>query len=184
MTQASFDRPRRRPRTKSNRPTIVQKIEADPHRAQDLASARLALSVANALHAALEARGLDQSQLATLLGISESAVSQTMSSDGNLRIATIGRYARALGYQASLRLDSTETGAPDLHLHLPANVAFRHSDIEHIAVVTTSSGETWATETALTDVTPTRLAFKTVMTPMSVTESRSTSGDIDMVVPS
>ena len=50
------------------------------------------------------AHGLTQRDLAQKIGVTESAVSQTLFGDGNLKIYTLARYLKALGFEASLEL--------------------------------------------------------------------------------
>ncbi len=108
---------RRPPRTGSAEaelgPTLVDEAESTPSGAQEMAAARLAVSVAAALRKALEASGLRQADLAERTGVTAGRVSQLLA-DGNLRVATIGRFARALGYQARLVLDPLEEGLPSI----------------------------------------------------------------------
>lgn len=125
MTRNPEGRPRRRPRVRNadeRPPTLIQQVEAAAAPAREMAAARFALSVRNALEAAFRAWGREKSDLAKDLGVSVSAVCQVLDGDGNVRVSTIARYARALGYQASLRLDPVEDGAQALDLPVPANV--------------------------------------------------------------
>jgi transcriptional regulator with XRE-family HTH domain len=113
-----------RPRRES-RPTLIEELEASPKHAQELAAARFAMSVDAALVAALEQAGVSKADLADILGVSASAASQVFDSEGNLRVSTIARYARALGYQAALQMYPVAPGALPLHLETPANVVKR-----------------------------------------------------------
>jgi transcriptional regulator with XRE-family HTH domain len=92
--------------------SLGQELESFPRGAQELSAARLARDVDGLLHRAFKASGLLQGALATKLGVSESAVSQVLNSEGNVRISTLGRYLRALGYEAKLHLIPVEEGAP------------------------------------------------------------------------
>jgi len=70
-----------------------------------MSAARLARDVSTWLTRAFRSSGKTQKQLAKSLDLSEGAVSQVLNGDGNLRIASIGRYPlRALGYEARLQL--------------------------------------------------------------------------------
>jgi hypothetical protein len=154
-------------RTRRAGSSLLAKAEADPRSARELAAARLALSVRHTLNRAFERSGLDRTGLARRMGLSLSAVCQVLDGDGNIRVATIGRYARALGYQASLRLDPVVSGAPPLDLQTPANVAAMagHSVF---GVVRLSSGNAWATETRAVEATTSRMVLQTICTPMQV----------------
>jgi len=94
--------------------SLDQALESFPRGAQELSAARLARDVDGLLHRAFKARGVLQGVLANKLGVSESAVSQVLNSEGNLRISTLGRYLRALGYEAKLHLVPVEDDAPTI----------------------------------------------------------------------
>lgn len=84
--------------------SLLEEMENNPNEARELAAARLGLRALTVLQEAMASSDISQVQLATSLGISESAVSQTVNGDGNIRLHTFGRYLRALGYQATLDL--------------------------------------------------------------------------------
>lgn len=92
--------------------SVIDQYESFPRGAQELAAARLAQSVTRALDSSLVASGKTAREVADLLGVTEGAVSQVMSSDGNIRIATLGRYLRAMGYQARVEVSPAEESAP------------------------------------------------------------------------
>jgi transcriptional regulator with XRE-family HTH domain len=105
--------------TKSERPirtvprgqkSRVEEAERTPRGAQEMAAARLAVEVSALMQCAYEEADISQSALSELLGLSAGAVSQVLNGDGNLRVATIGRYLRALGYQTRLILEPVEEG--------------------------------------------------------------------------
>jgi transcriptional regulator with XRE-family HTH domain len=91
-------------------PTVIEEAERHPPAARELAAARLAANVGAVLNSALRHRGWPARRLAHELNVGESAVSQVLNSDGNLRVATIARYARALGFQAKIVLEPVEPG--------------------------------------------------------------------------
>lgn len=70
-----------------------------------MAAARLAADIEAELERAMRDSRMSQADLARALGITEGRVSQIVNSDGNLRIATIGKVFRALGFQARLQLE-------------------------------------------------------------------------------
>lgn len=94
--------------------TVAEQLQNFPRGAQELSAARLARDVAKQLARAFHARGDKQQDLAKDLGVTAGAVSQVLNGDGNLRIATLGRYLRALGYEARLTLVPVDEGAPAL----------------------------------------------------------------------
>lgn len=94
--------------------SIIEQYESTPVGAQGLAAAGSAAQVARLLEQALAASPLDQRALSSELGVSESRVSQVMNGDGNLRIAAIGRYMRALGYKLELSAIPLAEGLPTL----------------------------------------------------------------------
>jgi hypothetical protein len=148
--------------------SLIEQEEEDPVGAGELAAARLAMSVRDGLAAALERSGSDRSALARTLGLSLSAVCQAIDGDGNLRVSTIARYARALGYQASLRLDPISETVPELNLALPANIV-RRAASDHWQVLKLETGKVWAAETEGVEFTPSRMVFKTSFTSLQAT---------------
>jgi transcriptional regulator with XRE-family HTH domain len=94
--------------------SLVEKYESTPAGAQGLAAANLAGQVVRLIHAALDASGLEQKDLAEMIGVTEGRVSQVVNSDGNLRIAALARYMRALGYELTISAKPVEPGLPDL----------------------------------------------------------------------
>ena len=91
--------------------SLYEERAATPEGAQGLAAARLARQVAAMLSSAKDRVGITNRELAERVGVSEGRVSQVLGSDGNLRIATIARFLRALGYEIELVARPT---APDL----------------------------------------------------------------------
>jgi len=89
-------------------PTLIEVFEKSAAGAQEMAAARLAIEVVSLLGRAIRESGVSQRKLGMTLELSPGAVSQIVNSDGNLRVATIGRYFRALGYQARLFLEPVE----------------------------------------------------------------------------
>lgn len=84
----------------------LEDFEKDPVLARELSAAGLAMETLSMLHDALSESGMTQLGLAQALGVTESAVSQVFNGDGNLRIYTFARYLRALGFEATLELES------------------------------------------------------------------------------
>lgn len=90
--------------------SLIDQYESFPRGAQELSAARLAQSVQRALDSCLTASGKSAREIAKLLGVTEGAVSQVLNAEGNVRIATLGRYLRAMGYEARIEvtpIDST-----------------------------------------------------------------------------
>jgi len=94
--------------------SLVDEYEESDEGAQDLAAASLASQVVDLLHKALKASDLDQKALAAKLGVSEGRISQVVNGDGNLRIAAVARYLRALGYTPSISAQPVEPERPEL----------------------------------------------------------------------
>lgn len=72
--------------------------------AQDQAAADLSLRIVDLLNLALSSSGLTQKDLAELVGVGESRVSQVLHGDGNVHIATFAKYMRAMGYGAAVNV--------------------------------------------------------------------------------
>ncbi|MCU1616978.1 MAG: helix-turn-helix protein [Frankiales bacterium] len=96
--------------------SVLERFSAFPRGAQEMSAARLARDVVAAVDRAFRARGKTQRALAADLGLSEGAVSQVLNGDGNLRIATLARYLRALGYEARFSLEPVESDTPAVSL--------------------------------------------------------------------
>ena len=69
---------------------------------------RVWLDLKDQLVAARETRGLTQADLAEILGITQSAVSQFESLSGNPRMMTLMAYAQALGVRLQLGISESE----------------------------------------------------------------------------
>jgi len=95
-------------------PTLVEQEQATDAGAQGLAAADLAGQVMRLLEQALEASGLEQKDLAETLGVTQGRVSQVFNGDGNMRIAAVARYLRALGYETHLSATPVVPGRPAL----------------------------------------------------------------------
>ena len=85
--------------------------DADAH---GLAAADLAGQVMRLLQQALDASELDQKALAEKLGVTQGRVSQVFNGDGNMKIAAVARYLRALGYETHLAASPVIPGLPAL----------------------------------------------------------------------
>jgi predicted XRE-type DNA-binding protein len=95
-------------------PSLIDEEEATETGAQGLAAADLAAQVMRILEQALDASDLDQKALAEKLGVTQGRVSQVLNGDGNLRVAAVARYLRALGYQTHISATPVDPGNPGL----------------------------------------------------------------------
>jgi transcriptional regulator with XRE-family HTH domain len=66
------------------------------------------------LEQALDASGLEQKALAEKLGVTQGRVSQVFNGDGNMRIAAVARYLRALGYDTRISATPVIPSRPGL----------------------------------------------------------------------
>lgn len=157
-------------------PTVIEQAEQHPAAAREIAAARLGASIVSSLNAALRARGRQAKWLASELGVGESAVSQILGGDGNIRVATLGRYARALGYQARVVLEPV---APDVP-RIDATARRRRATVassaaHHLAtlpdsawhLINTASGDVWAAQTATEHRSPGRVVLSAEFTLLS-----------------
>ncbi|MBF7732543.1 helix-turn-helix transcriptional regulator [Rhodococcus sp. (in: high G+C Gram-positive bacteria)] len=94
--------------------SLIEEYEATDAGSQGLAAADLAAQVVRLLSAAIEISPLDQRRLAEKIGVTEQRVSQVVNGDGNLRIAALARYLRALGYETAISATPVEEGLPRL----------------------------------------------------------------------
>ncbi len=69
-----------------------------------LAEERLVLAATELVHEALETAGLNRKQLAELLGVRPTEVSQRLSGRRNLTLRTLARMLYVLGFQAELTM--------------------------------------------------------------------------------
>jgi predicted XRE-type DNA-binding protein len=104
--------------TEQSKPTLIEEIEGTDAGAQGLAAANLAGQVMRLLHQALDMSDLDQRALANKVGVTQGRVSQVFGGDGNMRIASVARYLRALGYEAEIAATPVKDGLPKLPRHL------------------------------------------------------------------
>jgi len=88
--------------TKLHPKTLIELEDDDNLRSLELAAARAEVRVIALLHRAFEASDISQKELAQRVGVTEGRVSQVMRSEGNLRVTTVARYLRALGYRFNL----------------------------------------------------------------------------------
>lgn len=67
-----------------------------------LAAARLAMQATRLLSAAKRESGLSSKDISSRLGVTEGRVSQVLNGDGNIHVATLARFMRAMGYTIEL----------------------------------------------------------------------------------
>lgn len=103
------ERPSRPKRVLPDESTLIEEFEAHPRGAQEMAAARLAHDVTDLLNRALSQTGLQQAEWAKIVGVTPGRVSQVLA-DGNLRVSSIAKYARALGFQPQLSFEPVEAG--------------------------------------------------------------------------
>ena len=94
--------------------TVFDDLGASPLGARELAASQLTNDALVLLQTALSSTGVTQKQLAEILGIGESRVSQVVNGDGNLKLTTFARYMRALGYAVTVNVTPVERNIPEL----------------------------------------------------------------------
>jgi transcriptional regulator with XRE-family HTH domain len=77
-----------------------------------LAAATLAMRVSRLLHGAKSASKMSSKQIAERMDISEGRVSQVLNGDGNVHIATLARFMRAMGYMLEVVAVPLDSGKP------------------------------------------------------------------------
>ncbi|GAA0545503.1 hypothetical protein GCM10010172_28940 [Paractinoplanes ferrugineus] len=102
----------------SDNPTVsfYEERASTPQGRLGLAAAAAAAGITRLLHAAKAASGLTSKEVAAELGVTEGRVSQVFSGDGNLHIATIARFVRAMGYELTIGAVPAEKNRPPLDL--------------------------------------------------------------------
>jgi len=83
----------------------------DPEFADGLESGYTDFKVGALLRQAREQAGLTQEQVAERLSTKKSAISRIENSAGSMRLSTLERYARAIGWHLSLDLQPPRTSA-------------------------------------------------------------------------
>jgi DNA-binding phage protein len=81
-----------------------------------LSAAMAAANIARLLHAAKAGSGLTSKDIAQKLEVSEGRVSQVLSGDGNVHIATVARFVRAMGYELQISAVPVDAGRGPLNL--------------------------------------------------------------------
>lgn len=94
--------------------SLFDDLGSSPAGARELAASQLTNDALVLLQTALAATGVTQKQLAEILSIGESRVSQVVNGDGNLKLTTFARYMRALGYAVTVNVTPVERGVPEL----------------------------------------------------------------------
>ncbi len=95
-------------------PTLIDEEQATDAGAQGLAAADLAGQVLRLLYQALDVSDRIRRRSLTKLGVTQGRVSQVFNGDGNMRIAAVARYLRALGYETRLSATPVAPGIPPL----------------------------------------------------------------------
>ena len=83
---------------------VQNRAARDPEFAEGLESGYSELKVGALLRQAREKAGLTQEEVAKRLETKKSAISRIENNVGSIRISTLERYARAIGWQLSLEL--------------------------------------------------------------------------------
>lgn len=104
----------RKPKIKKTSPSLVEQLEADPTTAAELEAARLSSRAHQVLRRAFEASNLSQKDLAEILNVGESRVSQVLNGDGNMRVTSLARYLRALGCTAEITARPIDPDLPSI----------------------------------------------------------------------
>jgi predicted XRE-type DNA-binding protein len=94
--------------------SLFDDLGASPLGARELAASQLTNDALILLQTALSSTGVTQKQLADTLGIGESRVSQVINGDGNIKLTTLARYMRALGYAVTVSVTPVERNIPEL----------------------------------------------------------------------
>jgi len=94
--------------------TLVEIEESTSEGRREMAAARAEARIVSLLRKAFRLSGMRQQELAHQLGVSEGRVSQVLGGDSPLRITTVARYLRALGYDLAISANPADPGAPVL----------------------------------------------------------------------
>lgn len=94
--------------------SLFEDVGLSPHGSRELAASQLTNDALVLLQEALSQRGISQKQLAEILGIGESRVSQVVNGDGNVKLTTFARYMKALGYSVTIDVKPENNSVPEL----------------------------------------------------------------------
>jgi HTH-type transcriptional regulator / antitoxin HipB len=89
---------------------VKTRAARDPEFAEGLESGYTDFKVGALLRQAREKAGLTQEQVAERLDTKKSAISRIENSAGSIRLSTLERYARAIGWQLNLEILPPRTG--------------------------------------------------------------------------
>ena len=122
------------------RRSVIEEIEMDPGEAADIAAARALNHTRVILNKAKFASQLTQREIAEVLGIGESRVSQVLNGDGNIKVSTLARFLRAMGYTPEIEAQPIDRSLPSLSAKNKAATGRRRSK-----KVSSISDETYGT---------------------------------------
>jgi len=80
----------------------IARIEADPVERASLAAAALANAVGSLMEQAIDGSGLSKQEIASRMGVTPARISQLLSGDGNVRIATLARLLEATDFEVTV----------------------------------------------------------------------------------
>lgn len=95
-------------------PTAVEAEEQTALGRREMAAARAEVRVSQLLEKAFTQSRMTQRELAETLSVTEGRVSQVLNSSGNLKITTVARYLRAMGYELTIDARPAHPGTPTL----------------------------------------------------------------------
>jgi transcriptional regulator with XRE-family HTH domain len=99
--------------------TLIEELEEDPRVRTELAAARLASTVGALMEQVGEATSAKYKDVAAAMGVTAGRVSQILSGDGNVRIATLARFLDACGYELELTARPKSGRGPTITLPRP-----------------------------------------------------------------
>lgn len=99
--------------TDDRRPSLIELREETREGRLGMAAARGTVGAVALLNRAFAASGINQHELAERACVTDGRVSQVLNGDGNVRVSTLARFLRALGYH--LRLSAVRA-EPDVEL--------------------------------------------------------------------
>jgi transcriptional regulator with XRE-family HTH domain len=92
----------------SHEKSLYAEEMSTPAGRRSLVAARAAAQVMNLLELAKAQSGMAQKDLAEALGVTEGRVSQVMTGDGNVHVATMARFLDAMGVKLTLSATTNE----------------------------------------------------------------------------
>jgi len=96
--------------------TEAERYRETPHGAVEMAAADLTARTSALFNRARQGSPVTQKEVAELLGVTDGRVSQVLGGDGNVTVAALAKYLRALGYNAEIVTTPARDDVPEINM--------------------------------------------------------------------